>query len=295
MLTMNEWLTIFETQHKFRIYIGCDVKIAQTVGLDFSHQIHRSPICNYIKSSDDGFISCLKCKSVVEKKCNRKGEFSGYCINGCFELVSPIYYMKKHIATIYIGNLTPDKSYTKHKLEQSAKKYNLNQDDILNLLETIDDKVDMKYLQSIAKAINDAFISILNRQPTIPSDSAPPLVEMLLSYIHANPSSNIPLKNISLEYHVHEKYLGMLFKKHVGLSFAEYRNKFRLKRATELLIKSNRKIIDISLDLGYENVTYFNRLFFREYNISPSDYRKNYNNKESRTKSSIQTNTRKPS
>ena len=278
MLTMNEWLTLFETQHKFKIYINCDVKIAQTIGLDFSHQIHHSPICSYIKSNDEGFMNCLRCKRVADKLCNKKGSFSGYCINGCYELVSPIYYMKKHIATIYIGNLTLDKCYTEERLTLAAKKYNLNHDIIHDLLETIEQTVDIQYIESIIKAVNDAFISILNQQPTLPSDSAPPLVEMLLGYIHTNPDSNIPLKNISLEYNIHEKYLGRLFKQNVGETFSEYRNHFRLKRAAELLRKGNRKIIDISLDVGYENVTYFNRLFFREYNITPSAYRKKYKN-----------------
>ena len=66
------------------------------------------------------------------------------------------------------------------------------------------------------------------------------------------------------------------FKKHVGESFSEYRNRFRLLRATELIKKGNRKIIYIALDVGYENVTYFNRLFYREYHMTPHDYREQF-------------------
>lgn len=279
MLTMNDWLNIFEHRHNCKICIGCDVKVAQAVGLDFNRQIHRYSICNYIKSCDDGFLNCLKCKRAVEGLCQRRGDIEGYCINGCYEFISPIFYNKKLIATIYIGNLTLDKSTSYKKLSLAAKKYKLNPDLISGICDDLGVVEDTAHYKQLLRAISELFINILQKQSTISLASTPPLVEMLLSYVHNNPASNISLKNISLEYNVHEKYLGRIFKKHVGESFSEYRNHFRLLRATELIKKGNRKIIDIALDVGYENVTYFNRLFYREYHMSPHDYREQFKKK----------------
>lgn len=276
MLTMNDWLSIFEHRNNCKIYIWCDVKVAQAVGLDFNRQIHRHSICNYIKSCDEGFLKCLKCKRTVEALSQRRGDIEGYCANGCYEFVSPVFYNKKHIATIYIGNLTLDKEVSLKKLSVAAKKYELDPEQIPIICDDLEVVDDISHYRQLARALNELFINILQKQPTISLTSTPPLVEMLLSYIHNNPASNISLKNISLEYNVHEKYLGRIFKRHVGESFSEYRNRIRLLRATELIKKGNRKIIDIALDVGYENVTYFNRLFYREYHMTPHDYREQF-------------------
>lgn len=276
MLTMNDWLNIFEHQHNCKIYIWCDVKIAQAVGLDFNRQIHRHSICNYIKSCDAGFLNCLKCKRTVENLCVKRGDIEGYCTNGCYEFISPVFYNKKHVATIYVGNLTLDKENSYKKLSAAAKKYKLDPEQISKICDELEVVTDTAHYRQLARAINELFTNILQKQPALSLTSTPPLVEMLLSYIQNNPDSNISLKNISLEYNVHEKYLGRLFKRHVGTSFSEYRNHFRLLRAAELIKKGNRKIIDIALDVGYENVTYFNRLFYREYNMTPHDYREQF-------------------
>ena len=70
-----------------------------------------------------------------------------------------------------------------------------------------------------------------------------------------------------------EKYLGRLFKKEMGISFSEYCIGLRLEKAEESLLKSNDKIIDIALDCGFNNISYFNRVFRKKHNVSPGEYR----------------------
>ena len=41
-----------------------------------------------------------------------------------------------------------------------------------------------------------------------------------------------------------------------------------------MLIGTDRPIIEIALDCGFNNVTYFYRLFKRKYDLSPAFYRK---------------------
>jgi len=74
---------------------------------------------------------------------------------------------------------------------------------------------------------------------------------------------------------MNDKYLGRLFRKQLGQTFHEYLNAVRIKRAEELLMLPAKSIISIALDCGFQNVTYFNRIFARQHRMSPTQYRKN--------------------
>jgi AraC-like DNA-binding protein len=61
-----------------------------------------------------------------------------------------------------------------------------------------------------------------------------------------------------------------------GTTFTEYVMAQRLVRAHRLLtdpLRANQKIIAISLDVGFSNLSYFNRAFRRRYGITPSELR----------------------
>ena len=63
------------------------------------------------------------------------------------------------------------------------------------------------------------------------------------------------------------------FKLYMGKPFIAYLNEYRLIRAAHLLCASDDDILAISLECGFENVSYFNRLFLREYHMTPSKFR----------------------
>lgn len=64
------------------------------------------------------------------------------------------------------------------------------------------------------------------------------------------------------------------FKKHMGTSFIEYLNDYRLTMAAQMLLASAEPIVVVAGASGFENLSYFNRLFKRKYKMTPSEYRK---------------------
>ena len=63
------------------------------------------------------------------------------------------------------------------------------------------------------------------------------------------------------------------FKKHMGLTSIQYINNYRLEKAAYLLTSTNNSIMDISLEVGFDNLSYFNKLFKKKYNITPKEFR----------------------
>ena len=60
------------------------------------------------------------------------------------------------------------------------------------------------------------------------------------------------------------------------MSFTEYLNDLRLRRATKEIELTNRPISDIAFDHGFENAGYFFKNFKLKYGITPLKYRKKF-------------------
>lgn len=70
-----------------------------------------------------------------------------------------------------------------------------------------------------------------------------------------------------------------LIKKNTGLTFKELVQEKRIEKAIELLKSTDYAIEDIIRRVGYENDSYFYRIFKKKFGLSPKEYKKNIINK----------------
>ncbi|MFE4713286.1 AraC family transcriptional regulator [Paenibacillus sp. NPDC056722] len=68
-------------------------------------------------------------------------------------------------------------------------------------------------------------------------------------------------------------YLCRMFRKHLGMSPTQYINELRMSYAENLLLNTDMEIVEISLEIGLENVSYFYDLFKRRHSLTPHRYR----------------------
>lgn len=101
-------------------------------------------------------------------------------------------------------------------------------------------------------------------------------LQRIVDYIDQNIDRKITLKEIAEKEHVNYYYLSHFIKNKMGMSFQEYINSIRLFNAVDMLVNSNKAIIDISNTSGFSNVNSFNRIFRDTYNCSPTEYRERY-------------------
>ena len=73
---------------------------------------------------------------------------------------------------------------------------------------------------------------------------------------------------------ISEATLRRYFYDYVKMSANQYIQKVRMKNAKIMLSTTKAPIIDIALSIGYPTISSFNRQFQKQYNISPSAYRK---------------------
>lgn len=68
------------------------------------------------------------------------------------------------------------------------------------------------------------------------------------------------------------------FKQYMGVPFTQYLNEFRLEKAAGMLLTTTEPVTAVAQRCGFDNISYFNRLFRRKYRKTPGEYRKNGEN-----------------
>ncbi len=71
-------------------------------------------------------------------------------------------------------------------------------------------------------------------------------------------------------------WLSRAIKKLTGKTYKELLQIKRLNQAAFLLLSTGTAISDISLAVGYDNTSYFHRLFREYYGLSPKEYRREH-------------------
>lgn len=104
------------------------------------------------------------------------------------------------------------------------------------------------------------------------------LIEKAIKFIQSSSKENLSLQEIADKAGFSLTYFDALFKKHTGYSPVEYSRVYKLTRSALELRRTDKKIIDIALDFGYESPEAYTRAFKKFYSLSPSEYREKYSN-----------------
>jgi AraC-like DNA-binding protein len=87
---------------------------------------------------------------------------------------------------------------------------------------------------------------------------------------------DITLGKMSTECGLSSTRISALVKDEYGITFKQLLNRIRLTEAKRLLQETDRQIIDIAFSLGYNDRSYFYKVFLKSEGISPSEFRKKH-------------------
>lgn len=100
----------------------------------------------------------------------------------------------------------------------------------------------------------------------------------MISYISKHYQEKITLDDIAASGKVHKNKCCRMFDKYSHLSPINYVNYYRLERSCILLRNTEKSIAKIAKECGFTQQSYYNRLFLRQYNCTPREYRLGRNN-----------------
>jgi two-component system response regulator YesN len=95
----------------------------------------------------------------------------------------------------------------------------------------------------------------------------------ILKYIDTYYYEKIDLELLSKKFFFSREYISKQFKKNLGENFVEYITRLRLEKAKELLQDDSLKLQSISCMTGFNDLSYFSKVFKKQYGLSPTEYR----------------------
>ena len=104
------------------------------------------------------------------------------------------------------------------------------------------------------------------------SESKDARMNEIINYMQTN-YMMVTLDELSKAFYLSKPYLSKYIKEQTGLTFGENVKKIRMKKAKTLLKNGNMKVESIAETVGYQNVEHFNRLFKKQYGMTPVQYR----------------------
>lgn len=93
------------------------------------------------------------------------------------------------------------------------------------------------------------------------------------SYIEKNYAEPITLQQLADIIPCNSQYLCRFFKEITGITPIQYLIQRRVEHACEMLKETTKSVLEISLDCGFENVSYFIRQFKKLKRCTPKEYR----------------------
>lgn len=98
-------------------------------------------------------------------------------------------------------------------------------------------------------------------------------IKFIIHYVEEHYSEPITVEQMASLCYYSSSHFMKFFKTHMGVSFIQYLNDYRLTMARRLLATCTYSVLEVAQQTGFENLSYFNRLFKRKYGITPKQLR----------------------
>lgn len=157
-------------------------------------------------------------------------------------------------------------------LQEIKKEYKLesgNFQELTDLIETIFRAEDIHGIKTAFLSEITEIIACMHEEDS----QYTPVVRQIIAEVHQNYKEDMNLKTLAYKYHMNASYLGQIFQKEVGCSFARYLSNTKNGIAKDLILNTNMKINDIARQVGYPDTSYFYRKFKQCYGVSPASLR----------------------
>lgn len=132
----------------------------------------------------------------------------------------------------------------------------------------------------LTQALIALLLQLSKQRIPIKKESEQKLGERIKNYIDQNYNNEITLSSILEALNISSYYMSHTFKEMTGYSPIQYIMRRRIGEAQTLLITTKYSITMIATMVGYDNSSYFNKIFTKSVGMSPKRYRECYIKKQ---------------
>lgn len=148
--------------------------------------------------------------------------------------------------------------------------------DMENMNDYVEQSVERLNPDILCELEEDFIDAVMQTNGSENSDSMKAVTEQIRQYVDGHYSEELTLTGLADKYGVEKTYLSRIFRQETGKNLMPYIAEKRIERGMELIRKSDLNLAEISYLVGYDDYTYFNRVFRKTAGVSPSEYRSRY-------------------
>lgn len=100
------------------------------------------------------------------------------------------------------------------------------------------------------------------------------MMKKAMLFISNNFAKNITLEDVASHVHLNPAYFSSIFKQSSRSTFKEYLNMVRVEESKRLLANTDYSIINIAIATGFEDQSYFSKVFKKYTGLTPKQYRR---------------------
>lgn len=119
-------------------------------------------------------------------------------------------------------------------------------------------------------------LEIIVRKTFLKNSTYPNWLNAIMLYANNSLNMEVGIEQLVRLSNYSYSHLERLFKQHTGQSLNKYLSDVKMKNACDLLVHTQKSILDISLDLVFSSVSHFIKVFKSNYNTTPAKYRKQH-------------------
>lgn len=229
--------------------------------------------CKLIRSTNEGKTGCQKCDVAACERAKKLRKPHIYtCHAGITEAITPIQLGGGVLGYAILAHMLPKEGCEEATIKacEAAEKYGVKKADGLKAISSITKKstAEMRAAVSILDAVA-SFVYVKNLAAWKNEDISADIEK----YVKANLSERLSNDALCKKFNVSRSSLYQISLKAFGMGIMQYVSYCRIEKAKALLLE-NKSVTEVADKCGYNEYTYFCKVFKETIGVSPSEYKK---------------------
>lgn len=145
--------------------------------------------------------------------------------------------------------------------------------DLENFADLADRTAGMLDLDGLCEILDEIVDYVSSLEEISVADTTRELVKQAAAYIDAHYYEDLTLVSLAERFYVESSYFSRLFRQEMGETVMLYIAGTRIRHAMQYICESEKSLTEIAVLTGYDDYTYFNRVFRKMTGVSPREYR----------------------
>lgn len=145
--------------------------------------------------------------------------------------------------------------------------------DMENMADVADKIIELLDADVLCEVLCDIIEFAVTNQGEAATDSIRSVVKQAVQFIDSNYFEELSLSSLAQQFNVESSYFSKMFRQETGENLMVYITRLRVEKAKEFMANKEVSLTEIAFMVGYDDYTYFSRVFRKVEGKSPRDYR----------------------